>query len=572
MADPQSKETMWTWTETPQQYLNQLLWCITPYKPDQLSNLATTIYEKNKLQSVVNIIIDQSNKISNQEQKRQYLILKEYLTDYYNYKNNFAQEYSDLHTDITSTAPNNETQTFTEDYITFPIWWLDRTKVKNTILQAIEKRQDSFFTNLCKDFKTFKDKQNDPRLTDQVRQLQEYLNTSIDPSPNLVVDGKFGQKTYDALQKLKANHIAATKENPWNENIDFDQLNFDNIQFFGWWNWTKITKDDVIKACKDIPNETAKREVFNFLKNQDIKWLQRYLNDLLNSHRSITSWAIIHEHTFSLKLAWSNIKKTTTYDWWNNIKRDGKFWPQTLLAIQSIEDIPPIDPLETNEWQKNAIKEQIKQALAGDYKEGNVTIDLSNKSVSIKFETTENWTSTANTLVYNYENWEIAFKNSNNTTSEILKLDQLAITWDLKEILKISTNKQFQLFAELGQLFATARATKCKDTFYCKYDITSKEIKVCTLEEDTTNNTFTERNDTADLFDNENTKDPLITLDETYFNTTSTLAEENIQKSIARFMTVSQLSTITDETQKSKLKTFLHTQDGALYSDYAPTA
>lgn len=525
------------------------------YSFDEIKRIRDDIFSKHIELKVQEYINSQLNDTSIPAlDKRNYAIIQEFLNDYQKIINTAQAATKPIETQ----AQNLWETTIDASYITFPTT-LETTTLVNTIKQAINTRKDPIFTKLFHEFKNMDPKKDKFQIQDQVRKIQEYLNMANNPNPKLAEDGKFWPQTSNELQYItekKESDITANQANP-PENIDINSINFNGLRLSGWAGSERITGDNVKDACMNIPNNIAKQEVLQCLKNNRIADLQKYLNRLLNPITAPTAWQpTIDKQKFHANI-WGKskvIKDTDTWDWTDYIRPDWRLWPQTWIALRSIETVPAIDPLETDKWKQIAIKEQIQQALADDYTEENVTVDLNTQTVSIKFETTENWNK-SNTLVYKYDTWEITFKDWDNK-SEALKLEEQLKINDLKQSLQPDGNK-FQLFAELGQLFATARAKQGKKNFYCKYDTNSKEIKVCTLKADTTNNTFTEESETADLFDNDNSdKDPLTTLDGTYFPGTPTFATEETQTAIAKFMTASQLLGM-DETKKTQLNDFL---------------
>ena len=130
------------------------------------------------------------------------------------------------------------------------------------------------------------------------------------------------------LDNLKAQDPKDNSENvDWQENTDWqekaasvDTLDVDNLY---WWNrWKPITKQEVMDTVNNL-KEPYHTDISRFIRNKDILWLQKYLNE------KIKEWKIdAKKLEEALKAKWIR------FDW--AILEDWKFWPQTLEAIKFI--------------------------------------------------------------------------------------------------------------------------------------------------------------------------------------------------------------------------------------------
>jgi len=124
------------------------------------------------------------------------------------------------------------------------------------------------------------------------------------------------------LDNLKAQDSKDNPENTdWQEKAaSVDTLDVDNLY---WWNRGKpITKQEVMDTVNNL-KEPYHTDISRFIRNKDILWLQKYLNE------KIKEWKIdAKKLEEALKAKWIR------FDW--AILEDWKFWPQTLEAIKFI--------------------------------------------------------------------------------------------------------------------------------------------------------------------------------------------------------------------------------------------
>ena len=104
----------------------------------------------------------------------------------------------------------------------------------------------------------------------------------------------------------------------------------DGVRLYRWWS-EKITKAEVMEIVNALA-EPYNTEVSDYIKNNNIKWLQKYLNT------KIQSWEIDFDGLKSaLNAKWIWLEN-------NRILEDGKFWPQTLETIKFFVKEQPKEP------------------------------------------------------------------------------------------------------------------------------------------------------------------------------------------------------------------------------------
>lgn len=103
------------------------------------------------------------------------------------------------------------------------------------------------------------------------------------------------------------------------------------------WGRESITKAQVLEIVNGL-KEPYNTEVSDFIKQNNIKWLQKYLNS------KIDSWEI---DLAGLRDALT--RKGIWLEGGNHIREDNKFWPQTLETIRFFAKEQPINPDPTPE-------------------------------------------------------------------------------------------------------------------------------------------------------------------------------------------------------------------------------
>ena len=390
---------------------------------------------------------------------------------------------------------------------------------------------------------------------------------------NLLEDyQKLKNITGNATSELSNSVQGETSEQRTNtDTITFSENEFDFTRIkLSWRKWSEpITKEQLMTTCKseNIPNE-AKKTIKEFLQNANVKGLQQYLNGLLNPSVPITSGPKIDQLKFTLNLTnqpWIN--NTDNWHRLDEIKDDGYLGPQTLTAIASIEnataetavvntedlsDEPPenIDEQPTENSEK--IKTKITGILWDKIQQKNIEVDESKRLISLTFKERIEGEEKTNTLVYNYQKGEIAFKNGENLSKRTLQLDGLKIN-NMETILNNNDDKTLQCVAELSQLFSHTFNTKCKGWYSCKYNEEMNKINITSWS--ITPNALIKwtSTKTEPLFEDENNKDLLQEIQRNIGNTINFTDKES-QKKIATFMTTGR-TLIKDDSQ---VTTFLN--------------
>ncbi len=156
------------------------------------------------------------------------------------------------------------------------------------------------------------------QLADLKKQLENSRHDTSDPesvpdtNPTATWSGLSASWTEIAVQSVAPSEVG-------------------NIRLYRWGNET-ITQSEVMNIVNGL-EEPYNSEVSDFIKKNDIRWLQKYLND------KIDSWEI--------DLAGLKDALTTRWIWLENgkhIKEDNKFGPQTLETIRFFAKDQPDQP------------------------------------------------------------------------------------------------------------------------------------------------------------------------------------------------------------------------------------
>lgn len=136
------------------------------------------------------------------------------------------------------------------------------------------------------------------------------------------------ERVDDAALALTQEQLAVADSVAQVSNINLQSLSLESvdlskIRLYRWWRNT-ITLKDAVDTVTNIPVKEIKEKVEKYLQDQDVTWLQKYLNDL------IASWKVDNA-ALVRSLQWKWI-------WLSNWKilEDWKFGPQTLEVMKFI--------------------------------------------------------------------------------------------------------------------------------------------------------------------------------------------------------------------------------------------
>ena len=168
-----------------------------------------------------------------------------------------------------------------------------------------------------------------------------------------------------------------------------------------WWNrWRKITKWEVMEVVNKL-KEPYNTEISDFIKNKDIEWLQKYLN------QKIRDWKID-----KTRLANSLRSKRIRFN--GSILEDWKFWPQTLETIRFIsDDVENDKPKDLIKDKPREQKPPIERPSNPEKMKWNldwIIIDMSNQ-IKWVVETNKSKRWSAERLVLDTENFKVDVKN-----------------------------------------------------------------------------------------------------------------------------------------------------------------
>ena len=132
------------------------------------------------------------------------------------------------------------------------------------------------------------------------------------------------------------------------QSLSLESVDLSKIRLYRWWRNT-ITLKDAVDTVTNIPVKEIKEKVEKYLQDQDVTWLQKYLNDL------IASWKVDNA-ALVRSLQWKWI-------WLSNWKilEDWKFGPQTLEVMKFIlegKSEPDPNPIKPKNQMKMLKKNQ----------------------------------------------------------------------------------------------------------------------------------------------------------------------------------------------------------------------
>ena len=180
----------------------------------------------------------------------------------------------------------------------------------------------------------------------------------------------------DELANIRKISGAQSGENPssWSENPDAEEVNLDKLYKFG---NSSLEKNEVRNVLQKL-KEPYKTEILKFIKENQIKELQDYLNNLIDEN-------VINKSELRRVCEGKGIWIYEN----GHILNDGKFGPQTMEAIKMLEKTDEEvreesnkdgeEPQETidkkDEFENVKVKEEVdvpeeKEVEAGDLVEG----------------------------------------------------------------------------------------------------------------------------------------------------------------------------------------------------------
>lgn len=220
------------------------------------------------------------------------------------------------------------------------------------------------------------------------------------------MDEKKKKEFNEELDDLLEQHgVGPITTGPVISNVEM--LDLTDLKVFGRWKIPAIDKQDIVSGVNGL-SDPYKTEISDFIKKNDVKWLQVYLNEKIKDG-SINSQGLKEALT----------KKGISF-WNNQILEDGKFGPQTLetlkffIQLNQIIEKPqtdrdlikkpiekPIDSPEKEKWWTNWIAEEISGQITeiknkkpnknwsdernvySDYAQNNFIVDLKKNVVWI---------------------------------------------------------------------------------------------------------------------------------------------------------------------------------------------
>lgn len=259
------------------------------------------------------------------------------------------------------------------------------------------------------------------QLADLKKQLE--WSSAGTPESSESTDDAETNAAIDALRNFDATMVTNSVSRPV----------VDRLRLYRWGR-ESITQQQVMDIVNGL-KEPYNSEVSGYIEQNDINWLQKYLNS------KIDSWEIdLPSLRDALKARWIRLRG-------NHILEDGKFWPQTLETIRFFaKEQPkpePEKPDEDAEKETNLdwIKEEMSDAMQDVKNRGKGNRSPERNSYNDNFEI-----DTARNRVI-LRTWWVSLRSS---AKEHISDNRCEIDWKTWDMYIICKNNEYKMPVHFG--------------------------------------------------------------------------------------------------------------------------